>query len=147
VCIVIVNDYFRMEKKVEADNKNTEGAKEKAEKHHDHIEEMMNMDSISSWNETVVRDFLMRKNLSDLLPLCNGINGEELRDLYGMCKSSSASMYHSLKSELLYVHDKVLPISTFLHFISQLRAICDGDLPLNRYIDNKYLAEYFQDGE
>jgi len=142
-----VNDYFRAKKKVEADNKNNEDVKEQGQDHHDKIEEKMNMDNILSWNETAVRNFLTKKELSDLLPLCNGINGEELLDLYGMCKNSSVSMYRSLKFELLTVHEKVLPISTFLHFISQLGVVNDGDLPLNRCIYSEHLEEYSQDDE
>ncbi len=107
----------------------------------------MQMENILKWNETVVRDFLMKKDLSDLIPLCNGLNGEELLDLYGMCKSSSIIMYRSLKSELLDIHEKVLPISTFLHFIHRLRIVDGNDIPLNMYIYTEHLPEHSQDDE
>jgi hypothetical protein len=107
----------------------------------------MKVDNILEWNETVVQDFLTKKHLSAFIPLCNGLNGEEFLDLYGMCKSNSVTMYRSLKSELLSNHEKVLPISTFLHFIHRLHLVDANDQPLNMYIYNQYLAEYLQDDE
>jgi hypothetical protein len=95
----------------------------------------------------MVRDFLTNKDLSDFLPLCNGINGEELLDLYRMCSSSSVTMYRSLKFELLNGHEKFLPIATFLHFIDRLRAINKNHLASNRYIYNENLGEYSEDDE
>jgi len=145
--LITINDYFRTQKKVEADKENNEDAKKEDQSDHDEIEEKINMNNIISWNETVVRDFLTKKKLSDFLPLCNGLNGEELLDLYGMCKSNSVSMYSSLKFELLNIHEKVLPISTFLHFVSQLRVVDDNGLLLNRYIRSEYLDENSQDEE
>lgn len=93
----------------------------------------------------VVEKFLTRKELSDLLPLCNGLNGEELLDLYGMCKTSSVTMYQSLKFELLKIHEKILPISTFLHFVNQLRAVNGSPLLSNGYVHNEYLEEHLKD--
>jgi len=82
--LIIVNDYFRAGRKIGTDKKN----KEEDQNDHDEMEEKMKMDNVSSWSEIVVQDFLTRKQLSALLPLCNGINGEELLDLYGMCRSN-----------------------------------------------------------
>jgi len=140
---IIVNDYFRGERKIETDTTN----KEEVQNDRNEMEETMNMDNISNWSVTVVQDFLTRKQLSDLLPLCNGINGEELLDLYGMCRSNSVSMYRELKFELLKVHEKVLPISTFLHFVNRLRPVNNSSLLLNRYIYSENLEEYSQDDE
>ncbi|CAF4263837.1 unnamed protein product [Rotaria sordida] len=89
-----------MEKKIEIDNQNKKNVNEEIESHHNGREEAMNFDNILNWNENVVRDFLMRKNLSDFLPLCNEINGNELNNLYDMCRNNSALMYDALKFEL-----------------------------------------------
>ena len=105
------------------------------------------MSKILHWSEAAVQDFLRKKDLSDLILLCEGMNGAELVDLYGMCKSSSVTMYRSLKFELLNNHEKVLPIATFLHFIRQLRVVDGSDLPLNLYIYSEHLAEHCQDDE
>ncbi len=91
----------------------------------------VNLTEMSSWNETVVRDFLMENKLSPMVPLCEGITGEELLTLYAMCKTSSASMYRSLKFELLHVHHKLLPISTYLRFLSRVRLACADNQPSN----------------
>ncbi|CAF3401205.1 unnamed protein product [Rotaria sp. Silwood1] len=137
----------KMEKKIEIDIQYKENINEEFDNHHNAIEEIINFDNISNWNESIVRDFLMKKNLSDLLPLCDGINGDELNSLYGMCRSSLVSMYDSLKFELLKLHDKILPISTYLHFISSLSAVCADDLPLNTYICSTYVEEHLRDDE
>ncbi|CAF4239391.1 unnamed protein product [Rotaria sordida] len=137
----------KMEKKIEIDNQNKKNVNEEIESHHNGIEEAMNFDNILNWNENVVRDFLMRKNLSDFLPLCHGINGNELNNLYDMCRNNSALMYDALTSELLKLHDKFLPISTYLHFMSRLGAVCADNLPLNPLIYRKYLEEYLHDDE
>ena len=113
----------------------------------DEIEETMDMKNISKWNENTVENFLRKEGLSDLIPLCEGMNGAELLDLYGMCKSSSVTMYRSLKFELLNNHEKVLPIATFLHFIRRLRVVDGSNLPLNLYIYSEHLAEHSQDDE
>jgi hypothetical protein len=105
------------------------------------------LDNIKSWNETDVRDFLTRKRLSDLLPLCDGLNGMELLDLYAMCKSSSVMMYRFLKFELSKIHDKVLLISTYLRFVRSLRSICNNELQLSAYICTEHLEEHLQDDD
>lgn len=107
----------------------------------------MDMSNLSKWNESTVEKFLRKEGLSDLLPLCEGMNGAELLDLYGMCKSSSVTMYRSLKFELLNNHEKLLPIATFLHFIRRLRVVDDSNLPLSLYIYSEHLAEHSQDDE
>jgi hypothetical protein len=77
----------------------------------------------------------------------NGIIGKELLDLYGMCSSNSVSMYRELKFELLNIHQKILLISTFLHFVNRLRPVNNSSLLLNRYIYSENLEEYSQDDE
>jgi hypothetical protein len=143
--ILIYNHiYFRAKR---ADQQYNEVVKEEEQNECDEIVTNMKVENILKWNETVVRDFLMKNDLSDLIPLCSGLNGEELLDLYGMCKSNSVTMYRLLKLELLNIHEKVLPVSTFLHFIHRLHFVNGNDLPLNMYIYNEHLAEYLQDDE
>jgi hypothetical protein len=134
----ITNDLFRII---------TGSVKQEAQIDNNEVEEKINMENVLNWNESVVRDFFTRKNLSELLPLFNGINGKELVNLYEMCMMSSVSMYRSLKSELFTVHDKVLSISAYLHFIDRLRSVCDDVSPLNTSIYRKYLEEYLPDDE
>ena len=81
-------------------------------------------DDVSSWSRKKVRDFFVQRNLTGMLPLCDGINGEELSTLYGMCQMRPSSMYRSLKFELLHGHHRLLPISTYVRFIHQMRTVC-----------------------
>jgi hypothetical protein len=101
----------------------------------------------SNWNEDNVRDFLMKHNLPSMLCLCDGINGEELSDLYEMCKTNPTSMYRSLKFELLHGHHRILPISTFLRFISRMRSAGDNELPCNTHVMRKISEDHFPDDE
>lgn len=87
------------------------------------------LDHVEYWNRKKVREFLLKNNLLSLIPICDGMNGEELFTLYTMCKSNSASMFRSIKFELLHGYHRILPISTYLRFISHMRAICDDELP------------------
>jgi hypothetical protein len=82
-----------------------------------------------------------------MIPLCDGINGEELSTLYAMCKTNSASMYKSLKFELLHNHHRILPISTFLRFISRMRAVCNDGLPSSVNVGRKTRKSHIPDDE
>jgi hypothetical protein len=88
-------------------------------------------ENLLNWDEKAVRDFLLKHGLIAMVPLCDGITGEELYNLYVMCKTNAALMYRSLKFELLHGHHRILPISTFLRFVSRMRVICDDGLPSN----------------
>ena len=101
--------------------------------------------TVSRWNEAKVRDFLIKQNLVSMIPLCDGINGEELSELYSMCKANSTSMYRSLKFELLHSHHRILPISTFLRFMSRMRSMCDDGLPSNSKTLKKTAVENMED--
>ncbi|CAF1511476.1 unnamed protein product, partial [Adineta steineri] len=101
--------------------------------------------NVSDWDEVNVRDFLLKENLLSMIPLCNGINGEELRDLYAMCKSNSASMYRSLKFELLHGHHRILPVSTFLRFMSRMRSACDNGSSSNTQTVTKIKEDHIQE--
>jgi hypothetical protein len=106
-----------------------------------------NMENVSNWSEEKVRNFLWKNNLIGMIPLCDGINGEELSTLYAMCKTNAASMYKSLKFELLHNHHRILPISTFLRFMSRMRAVCNDGLPSNVNGGRKTRKSHIPDDE
>ncbi len=126
--LIIMDDYFRAERKASKLDENEIDAKQVVNQQIG-TNVKVNTENISNWNEENVRDFLIKNNLIALVPLCDGINGEELCDLYAMCKANSASMYRSLKFELLHGYHRILPISTFLRFFSRMRAACADGLP------------------
>ncbi|CAF0925013.1 unnamed protein product, partial [Adineta ricciae] len=125
----------------------TKDTEEELQSPHNEITEPLDTRNISNWTTADVRTFLMQIELSDVLPLFGAINGRELVELYAMCKLDSVSMYRSLKSELLRLHDKVLTIATYLHFIDRLRSICDNGLPLETFACDRKVAECLDDSD
>ncbi len=126
---IIVNDYFRAERKVATVSENPIDEEEEVVSRPFVRKAKVNMANILTWNEDNVHDFLMKNSLLAMIPLCDGITGEELSNLYAMCRENSSSMYRSLKFELLHGHHRILPISTYLRFISRMRAVCDDGIP------------------
>ncbi len=127
--IIIVNDYFRAERKAARVIENPVDDEEEVVSRSAVKNVKVNMEDISTWNEDNVHDFLMKNSLIAMIPLCDGINGEELSNLYVMCRANSSSMYRSLKFELLHGHHRILPISTYLRFFSRMRALCEDVIP------------------
>jgi hypothetical protein len=146
VSILIVNDYFRAERKAAECSENRVDAQEVSSQQNA-INGKINMENVSNWNESNVRNFLMKHNLTTMIPLCNGINGEELSNLYAMCKANPTAMYRSLRFELLHGYHRILPISTFLHFMSRTRVICDNELSSNAHTMNRTHDEHFPNNE
>ncbi|CAM4879741.1 unnamed protein product [Rotaria socialis] len=118
-----LEENVKTEKKITVDSDNIIDEEKDVQNNHDQTEESFDCKHILNWNEDAVQDFLAKNKLTDLLPICNGMNGNELCKLYGMCKSSPVGMYRSLKSELLRIHKLVLPISSYLHYMSRLADI------------------------
>ena len=104
-------------------------------------------DCVEYWNRRKVREFLLKNNLLAMIPVCDGMNGEELFSLYKMCKSNSAAMFRSIKFELLHGHHRILPISTYLRFLSHMRVICNDELPSNLDLVRKTCENYSSNSE
>ncbi|CAF3427646.1 unnamed protein product [Rotaria sp. Silwood1] len=126
-----------MEEKSVASSENKDNIKEEVANHQNTTNVKVNKNNILNWNEDNVREFLLKHNLSAIAFLCQGINGEELSNLYTMCKTNSISMYRSLKLELIHSCNKILPISTYLRFMSRIRAVCDDTLDTSAQTMNK----------
>ncbi|CAF4830234.1 unnamed protein product [Rotaria sp. Silwood1] len=127
----------KMQRRATISSENMDGVKEEISRNQHAINVKVNKNSIINWNEDNVREFLLKHNLSAMAFLCQGINGEELFNLYTMCKTNSISMYRSLKFELLHGCNKILPISTYLRFMSRMRTVCDDTLISSGYTLNK----------
>lgn len=56
-----------------------------------------------------------------ILPLCPGIDGHRLLQLYEMCLINRESMYQSLKFELNERHHRLLPIADYLNFLHEIK--------------------------
>ncbi|CAF4789944.1 unnamed protein product, partial [Rotaria sp. Silwood1] len=127
----------KMARRATISSENMEGVKEEVANHQNTTNVKVNKNNILNWNEDNVREFLLKHNLSAIAFLCQGINGEELSNLYTMCKTNSISMYRSLKLELIHSCNKILPISTYLRFMSRIRAVCDDTLDTSAQTMNK----------
>ncbi|CAF3252843.1 unnamed protein product [Rotaria sp. Silwood2] len=132
-----VKEAAKMQRKTTVSSENKNDVKEKVSNNRNTTNVKANKNNILNWKEDNVRDFLMKHNLSAMVFLCQGINGEELCNLYTMCKTNSISMYRSLKFELLHFCNKILPISTYLRFMSRIRAVCDDTLVPSGHAMNK----------
>ncbi len=150
VFVFILNEHFRAERQAAAavdDDDNNKEEKKEVLNAKPATNVKGNSTNFSNWNEGNVRDFLMKHNLPSMLCLCDGLNGEELSDLYEMCQTNPTSMYRSLKFEVLHGHHRILPISTFLRFISRMRAASDNELPSNTHMIKKIPEDHFPDDE
>ncbi|CAF3477787.1 unnamed protein product [Rotaria sordida] len=127
----------KMERKAAASRENKDDVKEDISTNQNTTNVKVHKHSILNWNAENVRGFLMKHNLPSIAFLCHGINGEELLGLYTMCKTNSLSMYRSLKFELLHGCNRILPISTYLRFMSCMRVVCDNILMLDGHTMNK----------
>ncbi|CAF1528399.1 unnamed protein product, partial [Rotaria sordida] len=65
-----------------------------------------------------------------MLLLCLRLDGHRLLQLYEICMINRESMYQSLKSELVNVHQKTLTISNYVTFLHEIQRY----IPLTRTI-------------
>ncbi|CAF4288127.1 unnamed protein product [Rotaria sp. Silwood2] len=103
----------------------------------------------SECNDDAQENVLNRQNAPNIKRmsiLCDGFKGEELFDLYTMCKTNSILMYRSLKFELLHGCNRILPIYTYLRFMSCMRAVCDdGSIPSTQTMKKSHEYHLFDD--
>ncbi|CAF0806613.1 unnamed protein product [Didymodactylos carnosus] len=76
---------------------------------------------LERWTEQDVQEFLMNKNLSQMMPLCNDMDGCGLIELYKMCETNSDGTYRSLNTQLHEMNQKTLPITVYSRFLSELK--------------------------
>ena len=129
----IENGNFRLDRKAVTETKKDE----------EEAVELVQVNEMSSWNESKVRQFLLKCNLTAMVPLCANLNGAELINMYAMCQANLVSMYRSLKFELLHVHHRILSIATYLRFISQLRVFSTHRAQLNTAVIDNSNEEQF----
>lgn len=137
----MITIFHRAERKVEAENKQREETLKQANS----PKTAMMLEDVTTWNSTDVRDFLLKQNLTAMVPLCHGIAGNELMELYGMCRSNPSSMYRSLKFELLHGYHRLLPIATYLRFVTLMRSVCGDGAQTKMVFPTKAIDEVFAD--
>ncbi|CAF1504734.1 unnamed protein product [Didymodactylos carnosus] len=70
-----------------------------------------------------VQDFLSDKMLNVMFPICGQMDGNSLFKTYQMCEKNFAQMYQSLKTELFDLHNKILPLDVYMHFVKELSMV------------------------
>ena len=84
------------------------------------------------WGQSDVLDFLYTQRLVQLMPLCDGMDGRALLQLYRMCVSRSSRTFVLLGDELKTTYKIKLPIAVYTRFISALeqRLMLHPEVPL-----------------
>ena len=76
--------------------------------------------SVIKWTQSDVLDFLYTQRLVQLMPLCDGMDGRALIELYKMCVSRSSKTFALLGYELKSTYKIKLPIAVYTRFISAI---------------------------
>ena len=76
--------------------------------------------AIEQWSESDVLDFLSNQRLTQLMPLCETMDGRALVQLYKMCTANSDRAYMLLNHELKSIYKINLPIGTYTRFLSAM---------------------------
>jgi hypothetical protein len=72
---------------------------------------------INQWAENDVLDFLLAHRLNQLIPLCEGMNGRALLQLYNICISHTLRAFSLLKDELKSKDNTILSLSVYSKFL------------------------------
>ena len=88
--------------------------------------------NIFEWNPTNVKDFLMEKQLDEMIPLCEQMDGKRLVELYRLCRSNSALMLQTLRLETKDLHVTPLSINTYLKFLHEMTRYQPESEPNNK---------------
>jgi hypothetical protein len=75
---------------------------------------------VTQWTESDVLDFLCVQRLIQMMPLCDGMDGRALIQLYKMSLSRSSKTYALLGDELKSTYKMKLPIGIYTRFISAM---------------------------
>lgn len=62
----------------------------------------------------------MDKQLDEMIPLCESMDGKRLVDLYKLCRSNSALMLQNLRLETKDLHGTPLSTNTYLKFLNEI---------------------------
>lgn len=62
----------------------------------------------------------MDKQLNEMIPLCEQMDGKRFVDLYKLCRSNSALMLQNLRLETKDLHGTPLSTNTYLKFLNEM---------------------------
>jgi hypothetical protein len=75
---------------------------------------------INQWTESDVSDFLLAQRLNAMTPLCEGMDGYALLQLYKICASRRLRAYSVLKDELKSTGKMNLSLNIYSRFLSDI---------------------------
>lgn len=82
---------------------------------------------VFQWTSVNVRDFLLDKQLDQMIPICQQMDGQNLIELYKLCHTNSPIMLQMIRSETLESHSKSLSINTYLTFLREMKNLIPED--------------------
>ena len=78
---------------------------------------------IRQWNATNVRNFLLDKHLSQMIPICQEMDGGRLIELYELCSKNSPLMLQTLRCETTELHVTPLSTNIYLKFLYEIKKL------------------------
>ncbi|CAF4267984.1 unnamed protein product [Rotaria sp. Silwood2] len=82
---------------------------------------------VLQWTPANVRDFLLDKQLNQMVPICQFMDGKILIDLYKLCCNNSPLMLQTLRSETKELHAASLSTNTYLMFLNEMKQLLPKD--------------------
>ncbi|CAF1546816.1 unnamed protein product [Adineta ricciae] len=76
---------------------------------------------IDQWTEHHVKSFLLDKQLSILLPIFEGMDGQLLHQSYSMCQANQHAMFLSFKEDIAKSQHMTLNLKEYLIFLKEIK--------------------------
>ncbi len=78
---------------------------------------------VLQWTPVNVRDFLLDKQLNQMMPVCQHMDGQKLVELYKLCRTNSPVMLQTIRSEMIESDSTPLSINVYLTFLQEMKNI------------------------
>ena len=96
--------------------------------------------NIHQWNPANVHDFLLDKQLSQMVPICQEMNGERLMELYNLCSKDSVLMLQTLRGETMQLHATPLSTNSYLKFLQEMKKRKPDDMSNNQMVSQSKIC-------
>jgi hypothetical protein len=87
--------------------------------------------NILRWTPTDVHDFLLDKQLNEIVPICQLMDGQTLVELYKMCILNSPVMLQTLRCETKELHSGFLSTNVYLIFLREMKHLVSEETKSN----------------
>ncbi|CAM4796484.1 unnamed protein product [Rotaria magnacalcarata] len=86
---------------------------------------------VLQWTPADVHNFLLDKQLNQMVPVCQQIDGRKLAELYSLCRVNSPVMLQTLRSETKELHSATLSTNIYLTFIHEMKNLTPKEISNN----------------